>query len=134
LRYSLKVKFISVKHVGIIKRHVVAIASEHEPLAVVHVSRVTITTRRLLARIDPNLDTGWITHVTRDALRGEMEVSCSSKLAGRTVRALSLLHHIVVLVEASISILNDKCILQLNGCRCKQTLTRLVLFSCLIDL
>ena len=117
-------EFRSVKYVGIIERHVMAVTTKHKPLAVVHIGRVTITTRRLLAWINSNLYSSWVTLTMGSCvLWSKMKVSCSSEFAWWTMRALPLLHHIVVLVEACICILNNESILQLNWSRSKETFT-----------
>ena len=75
-------EFRSVKYVGIIERHVMAVTTKHKPLAVVHIGRVTITTRRLLAWINSNLYSSWVTlTISSCVLWSKMKVSCSSEFA-----------------------------------------------------
>ena len=128
-------KFSSVENVGIIEGHVVTVTAKHKPLAVVHVSRVAITTRGLLAWINSNLNSSWVTLAMGSCvLWSEMKVACSSQFAWWAMRALPLLHHIVVLVEACISILNDESILQLDWGRSQETFTRFMLLRSLLHL
>ncbi len=47
------------------------------------------------------------------------------ELSWASMRVLPLFHHVVVLIEACIRILNYKCILQLNWCGSKQSITSL---------
>ena len=109
-------EFSSVKHVGIIEWHVMAITSKHKPFAVVHVGGVTVTTRGLFAWVNSHFNTSWVASraMASCILWCKMKITCSCEFAWRTVRALPLLHHIVVLVEACICILYNESILQLN--------------------
>ena len=75
-------KFSSVENVGIIEGHVVTVAAKPKPLAVVHVSRVAITTRGMLAWINSNLNSSWVTLTMGSCvLWSEMKVSCPCQLA-----------------------------------------------------
>ena len=59
---------------------------------------------------------------------GKVQVALVGGLA-RASMILSLLHHGIVLIEARISVLDNKGVLQLNGGRGQKTFTGLVLFG-----
>ena len=73
---------------------------------------MAVSSRGLSSWTNLDLDSALVSSVTTSAsIGGKVKVSSASQLAWRTMGALPLLHHVVVLIEAGISVLYDESIL-----------------------
>jgi hypothetical protein len=90
-----------------------SISTEDDPLALMHNRRVSITAGRLLIVDDTNLNCSVIL-VRRCTSMKRSKVKVTRVRLSWALLILPLLHHVIVLVEACVSILNNESVLQLN--------------------
>ena len=89
-----------------------SVTSKNNPFSIVDDSRMTITTGRLLIIDDADFN-GGIVFMGRGSSLKWSEVNISWDRFPGALMILPLLHHCVVLIEASICIFNNECVLEL---------------------
>ena len=146
--YSISSRVINIKsfseaelryheHVHIVERHMVSVSSEDDPLVFVEVRRMSVATRWLLVPNDPHSRAQlflcmMVSSTSMSRLRSEVNVSGACQLARASVGALSLLHHLVVLIKADICVFDDEGILHLDRSRGQELLTWGAVLCCLL--